>query len=87
MYSNNFQATEPYVSVAMGLFKHLNIDELKEILNDDNKCEEMIKDVKQVSNYKEICNLCMYAYLHTCTFSCIIVYFHLKLFMALLLCV
>lgn len=48
MYSN-FQAPEPDLTAAMGLLTHLNIEELKEILNDDSKFEDMIKDVKQAS--------------------------------------
>jgi ESCRT-I complex subunit VPS37 len=48
MYSN-FQAPEPDLAPAMGLLTHLNIEELKEILNDDSKFENMIKDVKQAS--------------------------------------
>ncbi|XP_063218256.1 vacuolar protein sorting-associated protein 37B [Bacillus rossius redtenbacheri] len=49
MYSN--YPTEPDYPAAMGLLSHLNVDELKEMLNDDAKFDEMMKDVKQ---FKEL---------------------------------
>ena len=54
MYSN-YQPSEPDLSSAMGLLAHLNIEELKEILNDDTKFENMIKDVKQVQKCIQFC--------------------------------
>jgi hypothetical protein len=47
MYSN--YQKEPDYPAALGLFSHLNAEELKELLNDDNKFDDMMKDVKQVS--------------------------------------
>ncbi|KAL4712376.1 hypothetical protein ACJJTC_001537 [Scirpophaga incertulas] len=42
---------EPAITAAMGLLDHLNSDELKEILNDDNKFDAILKDVKQVKDW------------------------------------
>jgi hypothetical protein len=47
MYSN--YQKEPDYPAALGLFSHLNADELKELLNNENKFEDMMKDAKQVS--------------------------------------
>lgn len=44
MYSN---LTEPDYPAALGLISHLTSDELKEMLNDDSKFEELMKDIKQ----------------------------------------
>lgn len=49
MYSN-FQQ-EPDYPAALACLTHLTADELKELLNDDNKFEEIIKDVKQVRGF------------------------------------
>ena len=46
MYSN--YQREPDFPAALGLFSHLNAEELKELLNDDSKFDDMMKDVKQV---------------------------------------
>ena len=40
---------EPDIPVAISHLSSLGTDELKELLNDDEKFEEMIKDNKQVS--------------------------------------
>lgn len=42
---------QPDYSQALGSINHLNNDELKELLNDDVKFEEMMKDLKQVYYY------------------------------------
>ena len=39
---------EPDIPAALGLLSHLTNDELKELLNDDSKFEDIVKDVKQV---------------------------------------
>lgn len=39
---------EPDITAALGLLSHLTNDELKELLNDDSKFEDIVKDVKQV---------------------------------------
>lgn len=51
MYSN-FQPSEPDLSAGMGLLAHLNVEELKDIVNNDGKFEELIKDLKQVGHSK-----------------------------------
>ncbi|XP_043268346.1 vacuolar protein sorting-associated protein 37B-like [Venturia canescens] len=38
---------EPDIPAALGLLNHLNNDELKELLNDDAKFEDLVKDAKQ----------------------------------------
>ncbi|CAG9791498.1 unnamed protein product [Diatraea saccharalis] len=43
---------QPDMSAAMGLLSHLNTDELKEILNDDNKFDAILKDVGQVKEWE-----------------------------------
>lgn len=45
MYKSN---QEPDIPAALGLLSHLTNDELKELLNDDSKFEDIVKDVKQV---------------------------------------
>jgi len=42
---------EPDIPAALGLLNHLNNDELKELLNDDGKFEDIVKDIKQ---FKEL---------------------------------
>ncbi|XP_078039734.1 vacuolar protein sorting 37B [Augochlora pura] len=44
MYKAN---QEPDIPAALGSITHLSNDELKELLNDDNKFEEIVKDIKQ----------------------------------------
>lgn len=44
MYKPN---QEPDIPAALGLLTHLNNDELKELLNNDEKFEEIVKDIKQ----------------------------------------
>lgn len=39
---------KPNWAVAFGLLSHLNVDELRLYLNDDDKFESMVKDVKEV---------------------------------------
>jgi hypothetical protein len=53
MYSN-FQPSEPDLSAGMGLLAHLNVEELKDIVNNDGKFEELLKDLKQVGHSKPI---------------------------------
>ncbi|XP_031828627.1 vacuolar protein sorting 37B [Nomia melanderi] len=38
---------EPDIPAALGLLTHLTNDELKELLNNDNKFEDIVKDIKQ----------------------------------------
>ncbi|KAK2586080.1 hypothetical protein KPH14_008368 [Odynerus spinipes] len=42
---------EPDIPAALGLLTHLSNDELKDILNDDSKFEDIVKDIKQ---FKEL---------------------------------
>lgn len=44
MYTN---FPEPDYPAAVGIVSHLNSDELKEMLNDETKFEELMKDIKQ----------------------------------------
>lgn len=37
------------IPAALEMLNHLDIDELRDLLNDDDKFEEIVKDVKQVS--------------------------------------
>lgn len=39
---------QPDYTAALGLITHLNNDELKELLNDDLKFENLLKDTNQV---------------------------------------
>lgn len=39
---------EPDIPAALALLNHLSNDELKEILNNEGKFEEVVKDIKQV---------------------------------------
>lgn len=39
------------LSATLGLLTHLSIDELKEVLNDDNKFEAMTKDANKTVSY------------------------------------
>lgn len=39
---------EPDIPAALGLLSHLDNDELKELLNNDGKFEDIVKDIKQV---------------------------------------
>lgn len=39
---------EPDIPAALGRLNHLNNDELKELLNDDGKFEDIVKDIQQV---------------------------------------
>ncbi|PSN44412.1 hypothetical protein C0J52_05740 [Blattella germanica] len=48
MYSN--YRNEPDYPAALGLFRHLNGEELKELLNDDSKFDVMMKDIKQIKD-------------------------------------
>ncbi|XP_066591383.1 vacuolar protein sorting-associated protein 37B [Prorops nasuta] len=48
MYQSN---QEPDMPAALGLLSHLNNEELKELVNDDNKFEILVKDIKQ---FKEL---------------------------------
>ncbi|KAG7197971.1 hypothetical protein KM043_016203 [Ampulex compressa] len=48
MYKSN---QEPDIPAALGLLSHLNNDELKELLNNDTKFEDIVKDIKQ---FKEL---------------------------------
>lgn len=48
MYSNYHK--EPDFAAALGLFSHLNAEELKELLNDDSKFDDMMKDIKQIKD-------------------------------------
>jgi hypothetical protein len=40
---------QPDYPAALGLLSHLNGEELKELLNNDSRFDDMMKDVKQVS--------------------------------------
>ncbi|KAJ4426621.1 vacuolar protein sorting-associated protein 37B [Periplaneta americana] len=48
MYSN--YQKEPDYAAALGLFSHLSAEELKELLNDDSKFDDMMKDIKQIKD-------------------------------------
>lgn len=50
MYQPKKQHKPDYQS-ALGLLSHLNVDELREVLNEEEKFENMVKDVKDVSNF------------------------------------
>lgn len=39
---------EPDYPAALGLLNHLNAEELKDMLNNDEKFDIMLKDIKQV---------------------------------------
>lgn len=39
---------QPDLSAALSTVGHLNNDQLKELLNDDEKFDEMMKDLQQV---------------------------------------
>lgn len=45
---------EPDIVATLGLLAHLNNDELSELLQNDNKIEEMVKDVKQVRELGQV---------------------------------
>lgn len=45
MYSQN---SEPDIPAALAMLNHLSNAELNEILNDEGKFEEIVKDIKQV---------------------------------------
>lgn len=45
MYKSN---QEPDIPAALGLLSHFDNDELKELLNNDGKFEDIVKDIKQV---------------------------------------
>ncbi|XP_029163187.1 vacuolar protein sorting-associated protein 37B [Nylanderia fulva] len=47
MYKSN---QEPDIPAALGLLSHLDNDELKELLNNDSKFEDIVKDIKQFKN-------------------------------------
>ncbi|XP_039299254.1 uncharacterized protein LOC111057516 isoform X3 [Nilaparvata lugens] len=47
MFIDNHPRKQDYTS-AMSLLAHLNVDELREVLNDERKFEELIKDVKEL---------------------------------------
>uniref|UniRef100_A0A1B6DTB1 VPS37 C-terminal domain-containing protein n=1 Tax=Clastoptera arizonana TaxID=38151 RepID=A0A1B6DTB1_9HEMI len=49
VYHNNKQHKIDYKS-AVGLLEHLNDDELRELLNDEGKFENMVKDIKDLKN-------------------------------------
>lgn len=48
VYPENKTQNKPDCAAALGLLSHLNADELREVLNDDKKFEDMIKDLKEV---------------------------------------
>lgn len=45
MYNPN---QEPDIPAALAMLNHLSNSELNELLNDDRKFEEVVKDIKQV---------------------------------------
>ncbi|XP_012530289.1 vacuolar protein sorting-associated protein 37B [Monomorium pharaonis] len=49
MYKSN---QEPDIPAALGLLSHLDNDELKELLNDDGKFEDIVKDIKQFKDFE-----------------------------------
>lgn len=49
MYKSN---QEPDIPAALGLLTHLNNDELKELLNNDGKFEDIVKDIKQFKDFE-----------------------------------
>lgn len=40
----------PDYTAALGLFQHLNTEELQKLLNDDDRVDSMVKDLQQVKN-------------------------------------
>ncbi|KAH9377262.1 hypothetical protein HPB48_006933 [Haemaphysalis longicornis] len=40
----------PDYTAALGLFQHLNTEELQKLLNDDGRVDSMVKDLQQVKN-------------------------------------
>ena len=48
MYASYHQSVTPDEAAATGLLQHLNKDELQRILDDDQKLEDLIKDLSQV---------------------------------------
>ena len=47
------QSREPQYEEALGILKHLNKDQLQQLLDEDGKLEEYISDMQQVAfNYK-----------------------------------
>lgn len=49
MYPENKYRMPDSAAAISGLLNHLNVEELREVLNDDKKFEELIKDFKGVS--------------------------------------
>jgi len=49
MYKSN---QEPDIPAALGLLSHLDNDELKELLNNDGKFEDIVKDIKQFKDFE-----------------------------------
>jgi ESCRT-I complex subunit VPS37 len=47
MYS--YYRKEPDYPAALGLLSHLNAEELRNLLDNDSKFDDMMKDVKEVS--------------------------------------
>lgn len=45
---------QPDYNSALNSITHLSNEELKELLNDDDKFGDMLKDLKQVYNYCDI---------------------------------
>lgn len=58
---------EPDIPAALGLLSHLTNDELKELLNDDSKFEDIVKDVKQVIYIFFIIILILFLYFIICS--------------------
>ncbi len=42
------EANDPSVLDVMGFFKHLNTEELKDLLNDEGRLESMVRDCQKV---------------------------------------
>ena len=47
MYKQNFELDTP---AALGIIANFSNEQLKELLNDDEKFEEVVKNVKQVNS-------------------------------------
>ena len=48
------EANDPSISDVMGLLKHLNKQELNDLLNDESRLESMIRDSQKVTRHTSI---------------------------------
>lgn len=55
---------EPDIPAALGLLSHLSNEELNELLNNDDKFEDIVKDIKQVNFINLMLYYIIYYYTH-----------------------